>query len=182
MKLNLGCGENRKAGYYNVDKQGSPDVLHDLETFPWPWDDESIDEVLMNHVLEHLGESVSVYLSIIKELYRICKPGAIIHIFVPHPRHDNFISDPTHVRAVTPFGLSLFNQAQNRKHAKKGAANSPLGLYCGVDFKVDDVKYSLEDEYAKHLNADTMSIDDLNRDIKRYNNVVKEMHIIWRRI
>jgi hypothetical protein len=35
IKLNLGCGKNPMPGYVNVDKFGTPDVRHDLETFPW---------------------------------------------------------------------------------------------------------------------------------------------------
>ena len=61
LRLNLGCGEDHKPGYINVDKYGNPDVLHDLEEFPWPWDDESVEEILMKHILEHLGERTDVY-------------------------------------------------------------------------------------------------------------------------
>ena len=40
IRLNLGCGQNKLDGYVNVDKYPtfSPDVLWDLETFPWPFD------------------------------------------------------------------------------------------------------------------------------------------------
>ena len=36
IKLHLGSGHKKKDGYVNVDKVGTPDVLHDLEVFPWP--------------------------------------------------------------------------------------------------------------------------------------------------
>src|SRR5947208_13026944 len=97
LKLNLGCGQNHRPGYVNVDRAGSPDVKWDLEQFPWPWEDSSVGEVVMFHVLEHLGESTATYLKIIQEIYRVCQDGAAIQITVPHPRHDDFLNDPTHV-------------------------------------------------------------------------------------
>ena len=59
MKLNMGCGHNKREGYVNVDMSPvcNPDVVWDLETLPWPWQDNSVDGVLFNHSLEHLGQS-----------------------------------------------------------------------------------------------------------------------------
>ena len=62
LRLNLGCGMNRLDGYVNVDRYGEPDLRHDLEVVPWPWPDDSVSEVLLKHVLEHLGRDPSVYL------------------------------------------------------------------------------------------------------------------------
>src|SRR5438128_1961143 len=94
LRLNLGSGQNPKPGYINVDKSGSPDLKWDLEQFPWPWEDSSVDEIQLIRVLEHLGESTATFFKIIQELYRVCKNGAIIDIAVPHPRHDDFLGDP----------------------------------------------------------------------------------------
>src|SRR6516162_1537826 len=60
LKLNLGCGDKRIPGYINVDKFSNPDLKHDLETFPWPWPDDSVSEILLIHVLEHLGQETRV--------------------------------------------------------------------------------------------------------------------------
>src|SRR4051812_34057053 len=104
MKLNLGCGNTKLDGFVNCDMQAScnPDRIVDLEVLPWPFADNCADEVVLSHVLEHLGESAKVYLAVIKELYRICAPDAVVRIAVPHPRHDDFLTDPTHVRPVLP--------------------------------------------------------------------------------
>src|SRR5260221_267479 len=138
MKLNLGCGQNHLEGYVNIDKapRAKPDVLHDLEEFPWPFEDSSIEEVVLNHVLEHLGADPDVFIAVFIELYRICKKGALVRIAVPDPRHDHFYGDPTHVRAVTPLTLSLFSKKNCASWAKSGSANTPLAVYADVDFEL----------------------------------------------
>ena len=175
VKLNLGCGEDHKAEYINVDKFGNPDIFHNLEDFPWPWDDNSVIEVVLKHVLEHLGESTKVYLNIIEELYRICKADAKIEIVVPHPRHDDFIDDPTHVRVVTPASLKLFSKAKNREWVKQGCSNSPLGLYLDVDFEIVNVDWILDPVWAEVLKGKDQEL--ISQAKNRYNNVVKEIQM-----
>jgi hypothetical protein len=177
IKLNLGCGQHLKPGYVNVDKYGHPDIYHDLETFPWPWEENTVDEIILNHVLEHLGESRAVYLEIIQEIYRICTPGAIVHVAVPHPRSDDFINDPTHVRAVTPAGLELFSKSKNKEWIDNGFSNSPLGLYLDVDLEMASVNYCLEPRWSQKLNAGECTQEDVYHAMLTYNNVVKEIRI-----
>ena len=136
LKLNLGSGRRPRPGYVNVDKFGDPDVVHDLETLPWPWADNSVGEIVLCHVLEHLGQDANVYFAIMREMYRVCQADARILIHVPHFRSDSFFNDPTHVRAVTPHGLALFSQRLNREWIAHGSAASTLGLQLGVDFEL----------------------------------------------
>ena len=176
LKLNLGCGEDHKPGYVNVDKYGNPDLIHDLEKFPWPWEDCSVGEILLKHVIEHLGERTETYLNIVKELYRICCPGAKVYIMVPHPRHDDFSDDPTHVRMVTPQGLSLFSKRKNHEWIERGFSNTPLGIYLDVDFEIINVEHIFDPVWAEILkNKDNIFISQA---IKRYNNVVREIRMI----
>lgn len=179
LRLNLGSGHNPIAGFVNVDKFGSPDVKWDLEVVPWPWPDNSVGEVNMNHVLEHLGESVPVFFGIIKELYRVCRHGAVIHITVPHPRHDDFLGDPTHVRAFTPESFNLYNKAMNREWQKNRYANSPLGLYLDVDFVVSHVNMELDEPWGSQLRDGKLTNEQAGQMIRQYNNVVKQIRVEW---
>ncbi|MCL1920677.1 MAG: class I SAM-dependent methyltransferase [Kiritimatiellaeota bacterium] len=83
MKLNLGCGEKKLEGYTNVDLFGEPDIRLDLSVFPWPFDDNSADEVTSAHFLEHARD----YEQTILEIHRILKPGGTLHFKVPHFRN-----------------------------------------------------------------------------------------------
>ena len=182
MKLNLGCGNKVHEGYVNVDKFDlyNVDIVHDLEKFPYPFEDDSVDEILLSHVLEHIGQEPNVFVQILKEFYRISKNQALIKIAVPHPRHEDFISDPTHVRPITVLGLSLFDKSLNKEWEKLGAANTPLALIHEVDFKIEKVQYQIEDAIMqKHRSGE---IDKIKLDymMQHTNNVIKQMDINWR--
>src|SRR3989344_1303641 len=81
-KLNFGCGEDYREGWTNIDCRTNIrlDVKCDLEKFPYPFKENTFEEVYANHVLEHLNDPIKV----LRELIRICKNGARIIINVPH--------------------------------------------------------------------------------------------------
>jgi len=56
LKLDLGCGDNKAQGYLGVDyvKTPSVDIVHDLTVFPYPFKDESVEEIFSSHFIEHL--------------------------------------------------------------------------------------------------------------------------------
>lgn len=177
LRLNLGCGERHLDGYINVDKFGNPDLKHDLETFPWPWADNSVIEILLIHVLEHLGRDTNTYLGIIKEMYRVCQPGAKVRIIVPHHRHDYFFDDPTHVRVVTPAGLSLFSQRLNKMWIEQKAANSTLALYLGVNFELIETYYTPSSHWFNLHPEPEVDIDFLLSESIYYNNLIEQIEM-----
>lgn len=184
MRLNLGCGFRRKDGFLNVDSQPAcnPDLVLDLEQFPWPWDDDSVDEIHMSHVLEHLGATPAVYLALIKEMYRVCRPGARLTLIVPHPRSDAFLADPTHVRPITISGMKMFDQELNRQWIEQGCADTPLGIYLGVNFKVESKELRLDEHWMQQLRAGRASQEDLEFAIRCFYNVIEELTIVLRAI
>ncbi len=94
VKLNLGCGKKKYSNFINVDinPRVKPDIIYDLNKIPWPFKDESIDYILMDNVLEHLDDIISV----VTEIYRILKRGGIAEIKVPYWLSKGAHEDPTH--------------------------------------------------------------------------------------
>lgn len=179
LKLNLGCGDTRLAGYVNVDKYDTfaPDMVADLEAVPWPWADDSVGEIQLIHVLEHLGQSTGTFLGIMTEMHRVCRHGARIHIRVPHPRSDGFLGDPTHVRPITPDVLSLFSLEANRLFMARRWPNTRLAMHLGVDFRTVAVTYKLTPRWQQKLASGAITHDELAEAAETHNNVIDEIAI-----
>ena len=104
MKIDLGCGLYKSDGFVGVDVMDHPnvDVVHDLNSFPYPFSDSSVEFVRAFHVLEHVDHFVET----IEELWRICEDRAIIEIRCPHASCiPTMWADPTHKK---PFVMHSF--------------------------------------------------------------------------
>lgn len=181
-RLNLGCGGHHLPGWCNVDKfaAAKPDLVMDLEQLPWPLPDDAADEVLLRHVLEHVGRDSDTFLGIMRELYRVCAPGASVRIVVPHPRHQDFLQDPTHVRPILPESFLHWSLAVNREWQAKGMPGTPLARYLGVDFAIVAVTMRLDPHWQRWLDADPSRRAELDFVMRTHNNVVQECEIVLR--
>ena len=98
-------------------------------------------------------------------------------IDVPHPRHDDFLNDPTHVRVITPQLLMLFDRRLNDEWQAMGAANSPLAHYLDVDFAIADYDVVLNEPYATQYADGLLSAEDIAAMTRELNNVVRAYRI-----
>lgn len=99
-KLNLGCYADIREGYINLDKEKyleGIDVAHDIEEFPYPFDDDTFEEILVRGVLDHIDRNKVV--KAIDELYRISKDGGIVKILVSY--EERYMRDMDHKGGFT---------------------------------------------------------------------------------
>jgi SAM-dependent methyltransferase len=104
--LHLGCGDTKKSGAIGVDimKDSAADVIHNLNKFPYPFQDDQFDEIYAINILEHLDNIPKV----MEEIYRITKNKARVYITTGHfSGVDSFI-DPTHKHFFTSRTLDYF--------------------------------------------------------------------------
>lgn len=126
MKLNLGCGNKSVPGFTGVDKYHceAVEIIADIEK-RLPFDDETIEEVIMDNVIEHIFDIPKL----ISEISRICLKGATVTIFTPHFASHASWRDPTHIHHLSYFSMD---------HLEK----SSVSHYMSNGFKVIDRKLS----------------------------------------
>jgi len=105
--LDLGCGARKRPGHIGLDtaKLEGVDLVCDIEK-GLPFEDGSVDGVWSNFLFEHVSDTVFLF----KELYRVCRNGAIVEFRVPHYQSVTQYKDPTHKAAIMPEMLPYFGE------------------------------------------------------------------------
>lgn len=102
-----------EAGYRNL-------IVHDLNVFPYPFEDDEFEKVFASHVLEHLDNPQ-------KALYEMLRIARIVEIYVPH-RYSRYAKQKDH-KAV--FSCMWFKKALAGLpviFTEEVAWNFPLGI------------------------------------------------------
>ena len=108
--LDLGAGRDRsRRGAVTVDRVASagPDVVHDLDVVPWPFDRDSFDVIICKDVIEHVADVVKT----MEEIHRVGRAGARVEIATPHYSCRNSWTDPTHRQHLGYFSFDYFTSA-----------------------------------------------------------------------
>jgi SAM-dependent methyltransferase len=150
--LDIGCGSAKTPGAVGLDISADTDadIVHNLDTFPYPIEDGSFDQILLQDVIEHVLEPIKVF----EELHRIARPGARIQLRTPHFSSVLAYGDPTHRHYFSALAIRTF-------------AEPRFAHYTDVRFRVVNVTLDLwlpyrllgigalanrfPDTYEKHL-------------------------------
>ena len=167
-RLHLGCGRDIREGWINLDSRPLPGVnvvadLDDCRKTPLSFPDNSIDEFLGSHVLEHLRDP----LAFMQELHRVASDGAKLIFRVPYGSSDDADADPTHVRSYFQSSFQFF--------AQLAYTRADYG-YRG-DWKTESIELTIAAARYKGK-----SDEQLFEEIRSQRNVVLEMIAILRAV
>lgn len=169
--LDVGCGQDKIHTAIGVDMIKLPevDVVHDLNSFPWPFADNTFDHVVCKHSLEHLNN----FIGVIEEIYRITKPDGIIEILVPHYASDNFNTDPTHRISFGHRTLDYFCL---------GTSLSKYQYYSGARFERMINRISFREnvtDFRKHTKFNPMKLLGVEYIVNRLPRMYERFFVYW---
>jgi ubiquinone/menaquinone biosynthesis C-methylase UbiE len=124
LKIDIGCGPNKKPGFKGMDILPLPgvDFVVDLEKGFSFLPDNSVDEYYTAHFLEHIEN----FELVMGEIYRTLKPEGICTIFVPHFSNPYYYSDYTHKRFFGLYSFDYFSPSDTGFRRKVPTYNSSI--------------------------------------------------------
>jgi predicted SAM-dependent methyltransferase len=109
-KLIIGSAgkKDQDAVTLDIDPKHDPDIVHDLNKVPFPFEDNQFRQVICHHVLEHLDDLGAA----MGELHRICRDNGFIYIEVPH--HTSWQANtPDHKLRFNYFALDQYIEGKS---------------------------------------------------------------------
>ena len=105
IKIDIGCGKNKKEGFIGVDilEFEGVDKVFNAGKDKWPWKDGTVDEVHASHFVEHLLPAERIHF--VNEIYRVLKmpeynngtlKSGFATIITPHWASQRAYGDLTH--------------------------------------------------------------------------------------
>ena len=181
LVLDIGCGRKKIAGAIGIDfsSMSDADIVIDLNHDYLPYDDNSVDFIYSSHTLEHL--TLDGFFHIMKEAYRVLRPGSQFKIVVPYfmsslnlanPFHNNnvcfnehtfrFFSSDVDCEAIAP---QEYQTPSCPQWGLRYSANSEIA----IEFKTLHVEKFYFPKYAR------LSLEDKIRLSSQKINVVEQI-------
>jgi predicted SAM-dependent methyltransferase len=165
LKLDLGAGNNCREGFVGVDFVKTPAVkyVHDLFKFPWPFKDNSVEEVHISHFFEHIPAKTRP--KFMDELYRVLAPEGKVTIITPYYNSVRATQDFTHEwPPISPNSFLYFNRKWREDNK---LTHGFYEMTCSFDFTYG---YALQGVWgSKSEEARAFAVT-------HYNEVISDLH------
>jgi SAM-dependent methyltransferase len=117
----------------------NPDVVWDLEEIPFPFEDNSFDEIHLYDVLEHTGAQGDwrFFFKQFEDFHRLLKPNGLLCATVPMWNAYWALGEPSHRRVIHLGTLTFLSQAAYQRNAETKGPMSDFRQWYHADFTVD---------------------------------------------
>jgi len=97
-KVELGCGANKRPGFYGIDVASGTDVdlILDIERQSLPFPDASVNYLYSSHTFEHL-EAPGSPIQTLREIVRVGKDDSDVEVWTPYGKSDDGLLFGHHV-------------------------------------------------------------------------------------
>lgn len=174
-RVELACGQKKKDGWIGIDAIQTPqtDIVHNLMTFPWPLEDDSVYEFNCEHFVEHipiqLADGSYGLHRFMEEVWRCLMIGGTIRFVAPYYTSIRAWQDPTHTRAISEVTFEYYN-----KKSLKAMNVEHYGANC--NFESLSKVFGITPEWEA-------SADEARQwAMKHYFNAVADIEIVLRKV
>lgn len=175
LKLDFGCGKNKKEGFLGVDiiEFDGVDCVLDIGTEKWPWKDNSVEEAHASHFIEHLGPEERIHFC--NELYRVLKFGAKFTMICPHWNSGRAYGDMTHKwPPVCEFWFYYLNKEWRKVNSPHlDIEHNPKGYNCHFEIVAG---------YNVRQDLMTMNEERRNFSLQNYKEAAQDTIAHWTKI
>jgi len=147
VKLELGCGKSKKAGFVGLDIKDYSKIYagHEFKQQDIaegiPYDDDSVEELHSYHFIEHIPDHFNKEKQIIedgvgwiiREIHRVCKDGAKVVLEVPM---FNLWEEHKHIFRGTAF-KEYVDEGLFKEISRKRIWNHTLAWYALFNVRVE---------------------------------------------
>jgi len=176
VKVDLACGNSKKGeDWIGVDYKDVPgvDVVHNLTQYPWPFKDNSVDEIHCSHYIEHIPHDVQGedkrdgLIQFMDEIYRILKPGGKAVFIAPYYSSMRAFGDPTHVRYISDWTFYYYN-----KEWRDTNKLDHYGIKCDFDvvmsyYITNDLTLKSKEVRDKLIKENLNAVDDIMAELTK---------------
>jgi SAM-dependent methyltransferase len=136
----------------DINDYNNPTVVWDLNILPWPFEDNSFDEIHAYNILEHLGQQgdYNTFFKQFEEMWRVLKIGGYICGVSVDYDSMHLWADPGHTRAITRQMLASF-LSREQYFLREGKSSMTDYRFCyNADFEYIPLEGDVIGDKDKH--------------------------------